>query len=237
MPFTEPVRIEALVKAARHCCICRRFRGTKIECHHIVQEADGGPDTLDNCIPLCFDCHSDMMNYDPKHPKGTKYRPTELRQHRDGWFAKVADSGVELAAPHHREADSRLFTELHARFPWNGTMQWLTEHDFGGSFPATQFNPFHSFDEDADDPARQFLDMELEALRADFVSDVRGLLASAATNLFALDSKGPTRLGLSGTWSDEQQERARQELNKCAHEVCKVYGELISTGRRKLPLG
>ena len=41
-------------------------------------------------IPVCFDCHSDMRSYDFKHPKGSKYTPDELRQHRDRWYEKVA---------------------------------------------------------------------------------------------------------------------------------------------------
>jgi hypothetical protein len=64
-----------------------------MECHHIVQEAEGGPDTSENCIPVCFDCHADMCSYDFKHPKGTKYTPEELRRHRDRWYEKVAAGG------------------------------------------------------------------------------------------------------------------------------------------------
>ena len=44
-----------------------------MELHHIRQKADGGEDTFENCIPLCFDCHADMRKGDPKHPKGKRY--------------------------------------------------------------------------------------------------------------------------------------------------------------------
>ena len=60
MGFPERVATEALVLCGRSCCICHKFCGTKIELHHIKQKAYGGDDTLDNCIPVCFDCHADM---------------------------------------------------------------------------------------------------------------------------------------------------------------------------------
>lgn len=90
MPFSNPVRLKALLDSARCCCICHKFCGIKIELHHIIQEADGGPNNFENCIPLCLDCHADMFSYDDKHPKGTKYRPEELKLHRDRWYAKKA---------------------------------------------------------------------------------------------------------------------------------------------------
>ena len=32
--------------------------------------ADGGDNSVDNCIPLCFNCHAEVKSYNPKHPKG-----------------------------------------------------------------------------------------------------------------------------------------------------------------------
>jgi hypothetical protein len=60
MAFPPTVKSEALIAGGRCCCICQEFCGTKMECNHIVPEAQGGPDTLDNCIPVCFDCHADV---------------------------------------------------------------------------------------------------------------------------------------------------------------------------------
>lgn len=69
----ESVASKALALCGRSCCVCHRFCGMKIELHHIEQKAYGGKDTLENCIPLCFDCHSDMGKADPKPPKGKRY--------------------------------------------------------------------------------------------------------------------------------------------------------------------
>ena len=39
--------------------------------------------TEDNCIPLCFDCHVEVKQYNPKHLKGLKYTEGELKLRRD----------------------------------------------------------------------------------------------------------------------------------------------------------
>lgn len=92
MGFPESVEVAALAACERCCCICHKFCGTKIELHHIKQKADGGEDTFENCIPLCFDCHADMGKADPRHPKGKHYSAKELIQHRDNWYEKVRNS-------------------------------------------------------------------------------------------------------------------------------------------------
>ncbi len=86
MPFPNAVRDAVLVAAGRCCCICHTLAGRNIQVHHIVQEADGGPNTIENAIPLCLRCHADAGHYNPHHPLGTKYSPSELRRHRDEWF-------------------------------------------------------------------------------------------------------------------------------------------------------
>jgi hypothetical protein len=41
MGFPDKIREEALVRSGRHCCLCHKFCGTKIEAHHIKLVADG----------------------------------------------------------------------------------------------------------------------------------------------------------------------------------------------------
>ena len=96
MGFSRAIREKALVLAARRCCVCRRFKGVGVEVHHITPLAHGGENSLDNAIVLCFDCHCAAGHYNPRHPKGTKYSPGELRKHRDDWFQRVRDSGVNV---------------------------------------------------------------------------------------------------------------------------------------------
>jgi hypothetical protein len=95
MPFPKSVREEALVAAARHCCVCRRYKGVKVEVHHIDPEAEGGSNGIENAIVLCFDCHSDAGHYNPRHPRGTRYSRSELRRARDLWFETVGQNKIE----------------------------------------------------------------------------------------------------------------------------------------------
>lgn len=95
MGFTREVREEALTAAARHCCVCHRYKGVSIEVHHIVPKSEGGTDDLDNAIALCFDCHTHAGHYNPDHPKGTKFSPSELRKARDKWHSIVERRGLE----------------------------------------------------------------------------------------------------------------------------------------------
>ena len=99
MPFPKDVRAEALVAAARHCCVCHRYKGLHVEVQHIVPEAQGGSNKADNAIALCFDCHASAGHYNPKHPKGTRFSPDELRKARERWHMAVERHQIEPASP------------------------------------------------------------------------------------------------------------------------------------------
>ena len=94
MSFSNLVKTQVLVSCARRCCVCGKFCGTKIEIHHIEPKAEGGEDSYENAIPLCFDCHADAGHYNANHPKGTKYTRPELIRHRDRMYKLVADGIV-----------------------------------------------------------------------------------------------------------------------------------------------
>ena len=86
MPFPRD-QVDELLKAChRRCCVCHRFCGVKIETDHIVTKADGGPDSIENAIPVCFECHAEIHSYNDKHPRGRKFRPEELRLHKEQWL-------------------------------------------------------------------------------------------------------------------------------------------------------
>ncbi len=90
MAFSQAIADEVFVRCGRHCCLCGVFAGQKMELHHIKQAADGGEDSIENCIPLCLNCHAEVKAYNPKHPKGRKYTETELKGHRDKYFAQYS---------------------------------------------------------------------------------------------------------------------------------------------------
>lgn len=95
MSFSRAVREEVLVKSHRRCCVCHEFGGRSVYVHHIVQEADGGANTIDNAICLCLRCHAEAGHFNPRHSLGTKYSPDELHLHRDQWWAHCQNNPNE----------------------------------------------------------------------------------------------------------------------------------------------
>jgi hypothetical protein len=98
-------QVDELLKAChRRCCICHRFCGVKIETDHIVPSAEGGADTIDNAVPVCFECHAEIHSYNDKPPRGRKFRPVELRGHKEQWL-EICRSRPELFIGTPRDAD------------------------------------------------------------------------------------------------------------------------------------
>lgn len=96
MAFSKETKIKAMLDSARHCCVCHRYRGVRVEVHHIVPVAQGGTDSDDNAIALCFDCHADAGHYNPKHPRGNKFSPNELRLAKEVWHAAVLNNRIDI---------------------------------------------------------------------------------------------------------------------------------------------
>jgi hypothetical protein len=95
MGFSNSLKQEIMVRSARHCCVCHKSKGLNIEVHHIVPSEQGGEDTIDNAIALCFDHHADAGHYFAGHPKGMKLSPEELRKHKESWFAIVQEHKIQ----------------------------------------------------------------------------------------------------------------------------------------------
>ena len=107
-----------------------------MEVDHIESATGHDSGEISNAIPLCFECHAEVHHYNPQHPKGRRFAPSELRGHRDQWLRLCADRPEmfvhALPAP---EAGSleRLLSELE----FNRVM--ATGERLGGMFEITQF--------------------------------------------------------------------------------------------------
>jgi hypothetical protein len=75
MPFTEHLKLTVKKRAHFRCCICQAF---DVEVHHIVPQAEGGPNTEDNAAPLC-PSHHETYGANPQKRK-------LLREARDFWY-------------------------------------------------------------------------------------------------------------------------------------------------------
>ena len=106
---------DLLVRCHRRCCVCHRHCGVKAEVDHIdpARERDSG--RIDNAIVLCFDCHAEVHHYNDQHPRGRKFRPSELRAHRDQWLSICAlqpEIFVRAMPPPEAGSLERLLSEL-----------------------------------------------------------------------------------------------------------------------------
>ena len=63
--IASPKQWQAIIEAKRGSCrVCETKRGD--EMHHLVPRAQGGEDTADNIVPLCFNCHAEITAKRPK---------------------------------------------------------------------------------------------------------------------------------------------------------------------------
>jgi hypothetical protein len=107
MPFSPEVKTQMFIRCARLCCLCLKQCGTNIEAAHIIAEADGGTNAAENGIPLCLDCHQEVGGYSDQHPRGNKFRPEELRAHRDRLYSRVMIGALPSATPPTQASDQR----------------------------------------------------------------------------------------------------------------------------------
>lgn len=209
----------------------------KIELHHIKQQSEGGEDTFENCIPLCFDCHAEVKAYDPRHPKGRKFTETELRAHRDNWYRKVADSGGIIALPEHIDMDRKLFSEIRAILPSEGVIRFIRFNNYAGfSFKRSRHDQLYEFMHRCENPEFEFMDADLESLKAtlsDKISEFAGVIAFST---FTLDGNREYSW-VPPEWEVEQPQRFWDVVNhihRLTKEICNTYDSLIRLGRRKL---
>jgi hypothetical protein len=236
MSFPSKVAEQALIDCARHCCICHKFCGVKIELHHIKPASEGGEDTYENCIPLCLNCHAEVLSYNPKHPKGRKYTESELQGHRDGWYEKVKKSSGAMTNPDYIELDREVFRQVREILPSTGAIQFIRVHPWGAAFPLSRIDQLYHFLQHCDRPEFEFIDMDLEGLRADLAESADRFCAAIAIQTFPLDSR-PEFSNVPREWEFTQMERygkAIKELADLSNEVCDKYDELVRLGRRKL---
>lgn len=261
MGFPQTVVEQALVACGRHCCLCHKFCGTKIELHHIEQRADGGVDSFDNCIPLCFDCHADVNNYNDRHPKGRKYSSMELRQHRNDWYRKVQNNLNSTVSPDHLRLDQELFTKIRALLPSDGVIWFVRNHDYGGSFERKVHQPLFRFLELCELPECEFLDTDMEGLRAKLYETTMQFTQSLGLKTFPLEGnpgwnripRDPyedlTTLSIYSerAKNDEEFDRMirdqqlrikvmQEELNQLSTQLVETYDEFIRLGRRRLSI-
>ncbi|MCF6296155.1 MAG: HNH endonuclease [Flavobacteriaceae bacterium] len=236
MGFSKKIIEDALISSGRHCCLCHKFCGTKIELHHIEQRKNGGEDSFDNCLPLCFDCHADVMQYNPDHPKGKKYSISELKKHRDNWFKKVEESaGSIVTNSNYPELDKKTFKRLNELLKSDGLMLFIKHNGFvGGPFEDKIFMEINAFIRESELPEFEFIDADLEGLKSELVNLMEQLDELILNHTFGA-SHG--RQAIPSEWEYEQFDRMQKAISdfkELTPKVSNKYEEIIKLGRRKL---
>ncbi len=183
-----------------------------------------------------------MRSYDFKHPKGTKYTPTELKRHRGNWYQKVAETpGQNSAGSRVFPADILAYRRLIELLPWDGSMTWLDSFHFAASFPNSLLKPFDDALFDAQNPLSEFFDADLESLRADFISHIGAWRDLVARETFI---QGETIIEEEGAIRDfrrklhfvnETHHRQMQEaINDSATASVKAYRNLVREAELRL---
>jgi hypothetical protein len=233
--FPQSIADRVLVACGRHCALCHKYCGLKIELHHIKQQSAGGADTYENCIPLCFDCHADMRSYDHKHPKGRKFSEAELIAHRNGWYGKYAGAGGSTALPAHLELDRTLFRRIVRRLPYDGIVSELRNRYGGQPFGRGQLDPLADFLEDCHDPSVEFLDADLDAALAQLRLAVAEYNECVLTHVFVSDDH--TELVIHPEMKYSNPDRYYPIVHEIARKegvLIEAYGALVRMARRKL---
>lgn len=86
--ISPEVADKMMVKCGRRCCICRRFRPTKLQVHHIIERSKGGSNDENNLIVTCLSCHSDVHTH---VPFARRFTVEELKGHRDTVIKMVSE--------------------------------------------------------------------------------------------------------------------------------------------------
>lgn len=139
MGFNRTEANKLLVSCHRRCCVCHCYCGIKIELHHIQPVENDGDDLIENAIPLCFECHAEVQLYNDAHPRGRKFHPDELRDHKQQWLRICEESPGALLMPQ-RPYDVGPIQALIDELEFNAEISKLTTDDtIGALFLVTQF--------------------------------------------------------------------------------------------------
>ena len=135
MAFDRDQVADLLAKCHRRCCICHRFCGFKMETDHIKPTGEGGKDDIDNALPVCFECHSEIHCYNTDHPRGRRFTERELRTHKEQWL-KICENNPEIFSQPFQSSDAGPLNSLIDEMEYN----LIACECLGSSLSVSQFD-------------------------------------------------------------------------------------------------
>lgn len=239
MGFPNHIAEKALLDCGRCCCICHKFCGFKMELHHIIQKSEGGEDSYDNCIPLCFDCHAEIKFDNSKHPKGRKYSNSEIKSHRNRWYKKVNNQNVIIVNPECIQLDRTLFLKIRAILSsYHGSILFVRQHIYNHPFKIELLNDLDDYIALCKHPDFEFIDSDLEIRRSQLRDSIEEYLYLVSYNTFPIENQ----FGEQKNYVDPSLKLSNptlyyqtvEDLGQAAQKLCSAYDDLVRLGRRKL---
>jgi hypothetical protein len=236
-----PLNIEALVlvRSRRRCALCFHLEGDLAEKHGQLAHLDDNPanGAEENLAFLCFVHHS---LFDSKTSQHKNYTIAEVKAARDELYAAIRDNRHIAHRPtaiSRRLTDRKALDDLIQLMTETGTMRLLHDADFGGwSFPWHEVEGLDQFVRESQGPEREFIDLELEALRRDLVGASEAFLSAFTRNTHRVPWT-PRYRAVPRAWEDEEPERfaeAVDALHGAAARVYTIYEALVRLGRTRL---
>jgi len=235
-----PADVEAgvLAKSARRCALCFHLHGDLTEklgqIAHLDRDRANSVD--ENLAYMCLDHHS---VYDSATSQHKNYTIHEVKAARASLYNLVAD-GKHLtpaaALPYAQaEADKKVLRDLLETVPSNGSIRFLRNHDFAGSFEINQLQDVKNFHFERSGPDHEFLDHDLETARQAFRAACDAFLNAVSGYTYPTAVSGWQTV--PPEWRHEDSERfefAVNELHGAADSLYGRYDDLIRLARRKL---
>ncbi len=107
MGFPDDLKLEVKRRTHFQCCLCKALY---VEVHHIIPEAEDGPNSIENAAPLCPSCHETYG----ANPTKRKF----IREARDSWYEICVDRF---------KGDNAYLEELHSSIESAATRNDLNE--------------------------------------------------------------------------------------------------------------
>jgi hypothetical protein len=239
-PTPPQIELEVLDQSRRRCTLCFHLKGDLSEKHGQIAHLDDNPANCaeDNLAFMCIEHHS---LYDSTTRQHKNYTIQEVKTARARLYQAIANgdhitTGSPRALPNAGiDTDRQTLAGLVDLMAGTGSIDFLRTNNFAGwSFEWSRLDGIQQ-SLARNGPEHEFLDADLEQLRAAFQAACHAFMKYAAVNTFVVGNAG--RQGIPEEWETQQPERFRktvEEIHEAADKVCSSYDELIRAARKRL---
>jgi hypothetical protein len=235
-PIPTATELLVLDRSRRRCALCFQLNGDLTEKHGQIAHLDQNPANFaeDNLAFLCLTHHS---IYDSKTRQHKNYTMAEAKKARDDLHRSI-ELGRHLSAtaiaPMYTENDRQIMTGIERKLTGR-PIHFYRTNDFSHSFRWSDVEPVIAIAELSEGAEHEFLDHELELQRKVLVETAVAFAKAVSINTFPSDHNMNFN-GISNDWTEDERDRAIDEMNTAATTFCAAYDALIRMARRKLGL-